>query len=116
MIYSGLGNNQQASDTLKDVDSIHISATFRDVGGERSFTELYLQVYYSPTDHFIKVSTSTTDARVSLSSSFNYDAPVSICFQKNILVVIFYTFFHRLESTSCSTFIVISKWKCSIMF
>ena len=63
--YPGLGNNQQGSDTLKDVDSIHISATFKDIGGERSFTELYLQAYYSPTDHFIKVSTSTTDARVS---------------------------------------------------
>ncbi|XP_065221551.1 CD109 antigen-like [Planococcus citri] len=60
----GLANTQQGSEVLKDVDSIHITATFRDIASERSYTELYLQAYYSPTDHFIKVSTSTTDARV----------------------------------------------------
>lgn len=60
----GLENDRRSNDVLKDVDSIHISATFRDIGSDRSYAEVFLQAYYSPSDHFIKVLSSTVDAKV----------------------------------------------------
>lgn len=61
---SGLKDSRRINEVLKDVDYIRIAATFRDVSGERSYSDFILMSYYSPSDHFIKVLTSTEDAKV----------------------------------------------------
>lgn len=63
---AGLKDNRRANEVLKDVDYVRITATYKDWYGERSYTEFLLLSYYSPTDHFIKVWTSTEDARVGI--------------------------------------------------
>jgi hypothetical protein len=41
-----------------------ILASFKDMYGERSNTELLLLTHYSPSQHHLKVWTSTKDAKV----------------------------------------------------
>jgi len=41
-----------------------ILASFKDMSGERSNTELILFTHYSPSQHHLKVWTSTKDAKV----------------------------------------------------
>lgn len=41
-----------------------IFASFKDMFGERSSTELLLLAHYSPSEHHLKVWTSTKDAKV----------------------------------------------------
>lgn len=104
----GLTDSRRANDILKDVDQIRISATFRDIGGERSYTEFLLQAYYSPTDHFIKVSTSTEDARVGeylilhVQSNFNMEAFNYVIISKGNIILAS----HEVTSSSIYTFVV----------
>lgn len=51
-------------EVLNDVESIKVSAYFRDSLGERAQTELLLMAHYSPNNHHIKITTSTKDAKV----------------------------------------------------
>jgi len=41
-----------------------VLASFKDMFGERSNTELLLLTHYSPSQHHLKVWTSTKDAKV----------------------------------------------------
>lgn len=43
-----------------------VYATFKDIYGEKSSTELLLFTHYSPSQHHLKVWTSTKDAKVRL--------------------------------------------------
>ncbi|XP_046661974.1 CD109 antigen isoform X3 [Homalodisca vitripennis] len=60
----GLEENKRAIDMLKDIESMRITASFKDPTGDRSQTELLLLSHYSPNSHHIKVHTSTKNAKV----------------------------------------------------
>jgi len=62
--YIGLENDNSASEILKDIDSMRVLASFKDMFGERLHTELLLLTHYSPSQHHLKVWTSTKDAKV----------------------------------------------------
>lgn len=47
-----------------------VFATFKDPFGEKSTTELLLFTHYSPSQHHLKVWTSTKDAKVLLLSNY----------------------------------------------
>lgn len=67
--FIGLENDKQASETLKDIDSMKIRASFKDFKDtleDTSATELLLLTHYSPSQHHLKVWTSTKDAKVLL--------------------------------------------------
>lgn len=64
--FVGLGVSKDGSDLLKTVDSMKIYATFKDMFGELSTADLYLFTHYSPSQHHLKVWTSTKDAKVLL--------------------------------------------------
>lgn len=57
-------NNRRSNEILKDVDHLRINVAFRDISGDRSYAEFILVSYYSPSDHFIKVSSSTREGKV----------------------------------------------------
>lgn len=63
-VFVGLKDNRRANDVLKDVDHLRVNVAFRDISGDRSYAEFVLVSYYSPSDHFIKVSSSTRNAKV----------------------------------------------------
>ncbi|KAL4122063.1 hypothetical protein QTP88_014463 [Uroleucon formosanum] len=60
----GLENDKRASEVLKDIESMKIYGSFKDMYGERSTSELLLLTHYSPSQHHLKVWTSTKDAKV----------------------------------------------------
>jgi len=66
---SGLKDNRRANEVLKDVDHLRVNVAFGDISGDRSYSEFILISYYSPSDHFIKVSSSTREAKVCSSFS-----------------------------------------------
>lgn len=61
---AGLENDKRASEILKDIESMKIQTTFTDMNGDKSSTELLLLTHYSPSQHHLKVWTSTKDAKV----------------------------------------------------
>lgn len=56
--------DRRALEMLKDIDSMKISADFKDIEGERAHADLLLLSHFSPTNRHIKVHTSTKDAKV----------------------------------------------------
>lgn len=62
--FKGLDEDKRAAEILKDIDSMRISASFKDPEGERVNAELLLLSHYSPLNHHVKVSTSTVNAKV----------------------------------------------------
>ncbi|XP_075216528.1 macroglobulin complement-related [Lycorma delicatula] len=60
----GLDEDRRASEILKDIESMRITASFKDKEGERITTDLLLLSHYSPLNHHVKVSTSTVNAKV----------------------------------------------------
>lgn len=60
----GLDEDKRATEILKDIDSMRITASFKDPEGERTSADLLLLSHYSPMNHHIKVSTSTVNAKV----------------------------------------------------
>lgn len=63
-MYLGLDKDKRAAEILKDIESMKIQATFKDMYSERSNAELLLLTHYSPSQHHLKVWTSTKDAKV----------------------------------------------------
>ncbi|VVC38101.1 Hypothetical protein CINCED_3A025405 [Cinara cedri] len=60
----GFGISKDGSDLLKNIDSMKIYVHFKDMFGETSTADLYLLTHYSPSQHHLKVWTSTKDAKV----------------------------------------------------
>lgn len=68
--FTGLENDKRASEVLKDIESMKVFASFKDMFSERSNTELLLLTHHSPSQHHLKVWTSTKDAKVLLSQLY----------------------------------------------
>ncbi|RZF46948.1 hypothetical protein LSTR_LSTR016470 [Laodelphax striatellus] len=60
----GLEDNKRSTEILKDIDSMRISASYKDANGDRTTAELLLLAHYSPLNHHIKVDTSTSQPKV----------------------------------------------------
>ncbi|XP_063238725.1 CD109 antigen-like [Bacillus rossius redtenbacheri] len=60
----GYDENVRAKELLNDIKSMRIVATFHDAMGGQVSARLQLLSHFSPMNHHIKVSTSTTDAKV----------------------------------------------------
>lgn len=60
------GEDRRTIEMIKEIDSMKVSADFKDIEGERAHADLLLLSHYSPSSHHIKVYTSTKDAKVSL--------------------------------------------------
>lgn len=61
---------------------MRIFATFKDMFGELSTADLYLLTHYSPSQHHLKVWTSTKDAKVlsfTLLNKKNLKKKIIIC-------------------------------------
>ncbi|KAK7573777.1 hypothetical protein V9T40_010968 [Parthenolecanium corni] len=89
----GLKDNRRANDVLKDVDHLRVNVAFRDISGDRSYAEFVLVSYYSPSDHFIKVSSSTRNAKVGeyivfhVQSNFDMETFSYVIVSKGIILV-----------------------------
>ncbi|XP_023724230.1 CD109 antigen [Cryptotermes secundus] len=60
----GYDENRRARELLNDIQSMRITADYSDGMGERTSSTMLLLSHFSPTNHHIKVSTSTRDAKV----------------------------------------------------
>lgn len=58
------GDPKVANEVLKDIDSMKILAYFKDIENSHAQAELLLFSHFSPSDHQIKISTSTRNAKV----------------------------------------------------
>lgn len=61
---AGYEENKRSKELLADVQSMKVSAYFKDGLGERANSDLQLLSHFSPNNHHIKVSTSTQHAKV----------------------------------------------------
>uniref|UniRef100_A0A8D8R0S6 CD109 antigen n=1 Tax=Cacopsylla melanoneura TaxID=428564 RepID=A0A8D8R0S6_9HEMI len=58
------GDPKVANEVLKDIESMKIQAFFKDIENSNAQADLLLFSHYSPSDHQIKISTSTRNAKV----------------------------------------------------
>ncbi|GAB0098879.1 macroglobulin complement-related [Sergentomyia squamirostris] len=88
-----LDNSKQSNDFLNEASSMRLTANFIDSRGERAVTELLLLAHHSPLNQQIKISTSTTDAKVGeyvvlhVQSNFHMDNFHYIVMSKGIVLL-----------------------------
>lgn len=64
-LMSELGiDNPRVLESLNDISAMRVSAYFKDTWGERANAELLMAAHHSPSNHHIKVTSSTSDPRV----------------------------------------------------
>lgn len=76
---SGYDENRRARELLNDIQSMRITADYSDGMGERTASTMLLLSHFSPTNHHIKVSTSTRDAKVNMRVSVVHYVGFSLC-------------------------------------
>uniref|UniRef100_A0A6B2E7M4 Putative alpha-macroglobulin n=1 Tax=Phlebotomus kandelakii TaxID=1109342 RepID=A0A6B2E7M4_9DIPT len=88
-----LDNSKQSNDFLNEASSMRLIANFIDSRGERASSELLLLGHHSPLNQQIKVTTSTTDAKVGeyivlhIQSNFHMDHFHYIVMSKGIVLL-----------------------------
>ncbi|XP_055682834.1 CD109 antigen [Lutzomyia longipalpis] len=88
-----LDNSKQSNDFLNDATSMRLIANFIDSRGERASSELLLLGHHSPLNQQVKITTSTTDAKVGeyivlhVQSNFHMDNFHYIVMSKGIVLL-----------------------------
>ncbi|XP_049816717.1 CD109 antigen isoform X1 [Schistocerca nitens] len=107
----GYEDNARSRQLLNEIHSMEITAYFDDVNGQQAQASLLLLSHFSPMNHQIKVSTSTTDAKVGEYAIFHVQSNFYLEFFNYILLskgIILHTGQERMQDNICSFAITLS--------
>jgi len=91
--FTGYDENRRARELLNDIQSMRIQADYSDWMGERTTSTMLLLSHYSPTNHHIKVSTSTRDAKVNT-------AVIVVSFMITVFIMLHFVDTPRMERSN----------------